>query len=120
MATRKNQNPTYNDWTKVKRIFRYLAGTTNFGILYSKDINDPNTLVGYSDSDFGNADDRKSTTGFVFCLNSSPISWISRKQASTATSTCVAEYFALCEATKEALYLRKVLQNLIHHNPILQ
>ena len=54
----------------------------------------------------------QSTSGFFFCLNSSPISWISKKQASTATSTCAAEYYVLCEATKEALYLRKVLDEL--------
>ena len=57
MATRNNQNPTNYDWAKVKRILRYLAGTTIFGIVYAKYHKHTNNLVGYSDSDFGSSDD---------------------------------------------------------------
>ena len=48
-----------------KRIIRYVRSTTNFGVWYSKDIND--VLVRYSDTNWpSNADDRKSTSGAFF------------------------------------------------------
>jgi hypothetical protein len=45
----------------------YIAGTTEFGIVYPKYTGSNNKLVGYSDSDFvGDVDDRKSTTRVIF------------------------------------------------------
>ena len=43
-------NPSKEHWTAVKRILRYLKGTTGFGLLYSKD--DFGCCVGYSDADW--------------------------------------------------------------------
>ena len=46
----------------VKRIIKYVNGTADYGIWFSKDTN--SSLAGYSDADWaGNADDRKSTSG---------------------------------------------------------
>jgi hypothetical protein len=58
----------------AKRIFRYLKGTADYGILYKRDNN--STMIGFSDSDYaGSLDDRKSTSGLVFMLNSGAVSW---------------------------------------------
>uniref|UniRef100_A0A803MUH4 Retroviral polymerase SH3-like domain-containing protein n=1 Tax=Chenopodium quinoa TaxID=63459 RepID=A0A803MUH4_CHEQI len=46
--------------------------------------------------------DRKSTSGYVFCLDGSAISWRSALQEVTALSTTEAEYMALTEGFKEA------------------
>ena len=47
--------------TAVKRIIRYVNGTSDYGIWYSKDSND--CLADYSDADWvGCVDDRKSTS----------------------------------------------------------
>ncbi|XP_059315689.1 secreted RxLR effector protein 161-like [Lycium ferocissimum] len=77
----------------VKRIIRYLHGTTNYGLWY------PNTtdftLEGFSDADFaGDKDDRKSTSGTCQLLGKSLISWNSKKQGSVSLSTTEAEYIA--------------------------
>ena len=45
-------------------------------------------------------------------LNGAAISWSSRTQSVVALSTTEAEYYALCEATKEALHVRKLLAEL--------
>eukprot|EP00253_Pinus_taeda_P006029 PITA_06029 len=65
----------------------------------------------YSDSDWaGNPDDRKSTTGYVFNIGSGPISWSSKKQPTISLSSTEVEYKALCSATYEAIWLRRILE----------
>lgn len=61
-------------------------------------------LFGYSNADWGaDANDRKSTSGYVFLMGGGVISWASRKQTIVATSTCEAEYVAMCTVCKEAV-----------------
>lgn len=49
--------------------------------------------MGNSDSDLaGDVDDRKSTSGSVFLLGSSLVTWVSQKQHVVALSSCEAEY----------------------------
>ena len=65
---RFSSNPQKERWTALKRILRYLKGTTNIGILYKQDGSDK--CIGYSDVDWaGDTSDRKSTSGymFIFC-----------------------------------------------------
>ncbi|KAH9753253.1 Integrase catalytic domain-containing protein [Citrus sinensis] len=70
-------------------------------------------VLGYTDSDFmSDKDSRKSTSGYVFTLGSGAISWRSVKQSCIADSTTEAEYVAASEAAKEAVWLRKFLQDL--------
>jgi hypothetical protein len=60
LVSRFMESPKDSHWKKSKRILRYVAGTLNFGLWYTK--SDSNQLYGYTDSDFaGNLDDRKST-----------------------------------------------------------
>eukprot|EP00253_Pinus_taeda_P023432 PITA_23432 len=67
-------------------------------------------LVGFTDSDWaGDPDDRKSTAGYVFTLDSGPITWACKKQAAISLSSAEAEYRGAVEASKEALWLRQIL-----------
>jgi len=73
------ENPKISHSKVGKRILRYIAGTTNYGIWYSNSEDD--TLVGYIDSDFsGSIDHRKITSGYAFFLGTGLISWDSKKQ----------------------------------------
>jgi hypothetical protein len=103
------ENPGPAHWTAVKRILRYLKGTSDWGLLFNpKD----DTLVGYSDADWaGDPDSRKSTTGYLFTIGGVPVSWKSKKQATVALSTAEAEYMALSTAAQEVSWLRKFLVN---------
>lgn len=68
-------------------------------------------LSGYVDSDWGGSEgtDRKSTTGYLFELyERCTICWNTKKQASVASSSTEAEYMALYEAVKEALWLKSL------------
>ncbi|CAL9015461.1 unnamed protein product, partial [Prunus brigantina] len=70
-------------------------------------------VVGYVDSDYaGDLDKRRSTTGFVFSIAGGPVSWRSILQSTVALSTTEAEYMAVTEAIKEAIWLQGLLDDL--------
>jgi hypothetical protein len=56
--------------------------------------------------------DRKNTFGYCFSLGSAMISWSSRKQGSIAQSTAEVEYISASDASKEAVWLRKLVSSL--------
>ncbi|KAK8935339.1 hypothetical protein KSP39_PZI014001 [Platanthera zijinensis] len=104
-------NPSKTHFGAAKRILRYLKGTSTYGILLKHEEN--TKLIGYCDSDWaGSLDDRRSTSGHVFFLGSSPISWSSRKQHTIALSTTEAEFMALNTAACEAIWLARLKKNL--------
>jgi len=101
--------PKQDHMRAAKMVLRYLRGTTRLGVVYGGS----KTLQGFVDADWaGDVDGRRSTTGFVFTLNGGPIAWASKRQSTVATSTAEAEYVAAAMATKEALWLRKLLSAL--------
>ena len=70
-------------------------------------------IEGYSDSDFaGDADDRKSTSGYIFTLVKGAILWKSSKQSVTASSTIYAEFVAYYEASGQVTWLKKFVPGL--------
>lgn len=76
-------------FSAAKRILRYLQGTKIFGLRYVKEQD--NNLAGHTDSDWASSvDDRKSTSGYVFCIGSKVISWSSKKQKTIALSSAEA------------------------------
>eukprot|EP00253_Pinus_taeda_P035259 PITA_35259 len=108
LIARFMQNPHESHWKAAKRIFRYVQGTIQFGIHYSAEVSP--LLVGFIDSDWaGDADDRKSTVGYVFTLGSGPITWACKKQGAISLSLVEAEYRGAIEASKEASWLRQIL-----------
>lgn len=69
-------------------------------------------LIGYADADWGgDTVDRKSNTGYIFKYCGSPLIWSSHKQSLVTLSSTEAEYIALSEAVKEALWIRRLLQD---------
>ncbi len=107
------QRPTIDHWTALKHVFRYLKGTLDYKLCFQKCENDLK-LTGFSDADWGGAEDRKSTSGYCFMLNKSgaAISWRSKKQPTVALSTCEAEYIATTIATQEAKFLTQLLDEI--------
>lgn len=107
-----NNKYTENHWKCIKRIFKYLQGTKNFGLVFKKSNNC--NIEGFVDADWaGDKRDRKSYTGYVFKLSENAISWESRKQRTVALSSTEAEYMAISEAAKEAIYLKNLLCELM-------
>ncbi|GAU24937.1 hypothetical protein TSUD_311720 [Trifolium subterraneum] len=105
------ERPTEIHLAAAKRVLRYLKGSLDFGILYK--TNCELTLEGWSDSDYaGDLDDRKNTSGYVFMIGSSPISWSSKKQTIVTLSTTEAEYVSAASCACQAIWLRRILEQL--------
>lgn len=91
----------------MKRIFRYLQGTKDLKLIYTKDGNE--NITGYCDADWASdVRDRKSCTGYIFLLQGGAISWRSHKQQTVALSTAEAEYMSMSSAAQEALWLQQL------------
>lgn len=104
-------DPKRTHWAAAKRIMRYLRGTTETTLNYSRGHGD--TVIGYCDSNYGgDIGDRRSTTGYVFMIGGGAVSWCSKRQPTIATSTTEAEYMALSAAAKEAIWLSKITKEL--------
>eukprot|EP00963_Diacronema_lutheri_P000532 scaffold30_cov329-Pavlova_lutheri.AAC.1 len=103
--------PTSNHVVVVKRVLKYLHGTKAVGILVGD--SSPSLLEGYCDANYGDCEEtRRSTTGYVFTLHGSLVSWQTKLQKTVAVSTTESKYMAAASAAKEALYLRKVLNDI--------
>ena len=77
-------------WSARKIILRYIAGTRDCGIMYAS--TEKKDLIGYTNSDFAcSLDDRKRTSGYVFHLGSSVISWEYKKKPSVTLLSVEAE-----------------------------
>jgi hypothetical protein len=108
--------PGADHWLAVQHIFRYVQGTADLK-LHLGGSKGELPLLGYSDADWGaNDSGRKSISGYCFKLGAGTISWSSRKQTSIALSSTEAEYMALTQATKEALWLKRFLVELGQYN----
>ena len=104
--------PSKDHWIGVKRVLRYLKGTLLYGLKFSAHEEEPE-LFAYSDADWaGDVDTRRSTSGYVFQIGSSTVSWSSKKQTTVAKSSTEAEYVALSSATQEAVWLRSLMGDL--------
>ena len=93
-------------------VLRYLRGTYDKSIVYTRSNSDANVLWGWVDADWaGDTETRRSHTGYVLMLNGGAISWKSRRQDSVALSTSEAEYMAASQCGQDVLYLREMLSD---------
>ncbi|KAL2237909.1 UNVERIFIED_CONTAM: Retrovirus-related Pol polyprotein from transposon TNT 1-94 [Sesamum indicum] len=114
--SRYMSNPGPPHWEALKWLLKYLYGSENVGILFSK-RSENTQLVGYVDSNYGNdQDSRKSTTSYIFTFCGSCISWKSQLQHIVALSTTEVEYIATTEAFKEAIWLDGLIKEISFSN----
>ncbi|KAK6148275.1 hypothetical protein DH2020_019187 [Rehmannia glutinosa] len=101
-------NPKESHMSAVKRIFRYLKGTIQYGLFYPK--NENFSLKGYSDSDYaGDIDDRKSTSGSCQFLGDCLVSWFSKKQNCVSLSTAEDEYISAAFCCTQLIWMKQTL-----------
>ncbi|GJV89320.1 retrovirus-related pol polyprotein from transposon TNT 1-94 [Tanacetum coccineum] len=118
LCARYQAKPIEKHLKEVKRIFRYLRGTVNIGLWYTKDSGFE--LTGFSDADYAGCKDTfKSTSGGAQFLGEKLVSWSSKKQDYTALSTAEAEYVSLSACYAQVLWMRTQLTDYgFHFNKI--
>jgi hypothetical protein len=105
------QKSCEGNWSATKRVLKYLKGTQDFRLKYSK-VNDFN-LIGYCDSDFvRDKENGVSNSSYLTSLGSTTVSWRSHKQLVLADSTTKEEYVVAAKAKEEIVWLRKILEYL--------
>jgi phosphoribosyl-AMP cyclohydrolase len=115
VLSRYMSKPGKEHWTSVKRVFRYLRGTTKYGLCYQgrpglDRVVDTHRFV---DAKWdGDLDRRRYTSGYVFNLFGGAISWMSKRQALVALSTTEVEYMATTHASKEAVWLQRLCSGI--------
>jgi hypothetical protein len=118
-----------HDWKALMRILKYLRGTHDLGMHFvrakgNKPViftNDSQLLITedwkpdpaiYADANYGQERERRSRSGHVFMILGSPVFWFSKKQPVIAMSSTEAEYYALSEAVKEAIWMNQIMTEL--------
>ncbi|GJR69590.1 hypothetical protein Tco_0015655 [Tanacetum coccineum] len=108
LCARFQEAPKTSHLEAVKRIFRYIKGTTHLGLWYPKGIG-IETVV-YADSDHAiDYVDRKSTSGICTFVGCCLTSWFSKKQTALDISTTEAEYVSAGKACQQALWMKQAL-----------
>lgn len=110
-VSRFNADHSDIHWAAVKRIFRYLSGTINFKLKYTKGKG--MDLHAFCDADWASdVDKRRSCTGFVTKMSNAAISWSSKRQPIVALSSTEAEYIAISSAVGEIMWLRQMANEM--------
>jgi hypothetical protein len=101
----------------AKHVLRYLKGTVELGIQYTRDLarlqareQELNVLYGLSDSDFaGCKDTSRSTSGYMILMNGGVVAYYSGRQSTVALCTAMAETIALAKLVVKVKHMRALL-----------
>jgi len=107
--------PGKEHWTTMKRVFRYLHGTSDYGLCYQgrprlvKFLD----ICGFVDADWAEyLDQRISTSGYVFNLSGVVVNWMSKKQFVVALSTTELEYMVATHGSKDVFWLQRLCSSM--------
>ena len=102
---------TKRHWNGIKHILRYLRGTSDMRLFYSKAM-EPQFL-GYADAGYlSDPHKARSQTGYIFTYGNTAISWRSVKQTMVATSSNHSKILAIHEASRECVWLGSMIQHI--------
>uniref|UniRef100_A0A0A9WLY1 Retrovirus-related Pol polyprotein from transposon TNT 1-94 n=1 Tax=Lygus hesperus TaxID=30085 RepID=A0A0A9WLY1_LYGHE len=102
--------PTTELWTAAKRVLKYLKSTKNLTLTYTN--TNATTLNAYTDADWANGTDKKSTSGFAIFHGNNLVSWGSKKQVLVALSSTESEYIGAALATMELVYIQGIMVDI--------
>jgi hypothetical protein len=104
-------NPTKHDMRLVKRILKYIRCTHDYGVVFQPGKIE---LVCYVDSSHNYYPDGHGHYGYTFSLGEGDgvFHAVSKKMKLITLSSTESEYVAICEACREAVFMRGVLEDL--------
>ena len=106
---------TQASFKEMLRIIKYVLDTKDMGLKMEPTSHQdgPWELICFSDSDYaGDADTRRSVSGYILYVRGVPIAWRSKAQRSVTLSSTEAEWVALSEAVKEIIFVLQLLESL--------
>ncbi|KAK3918579.1 Retrovirus-related Pol polyprotein from transposon TNT 1-94 [Frankliniella fusca] len=106
-----SSNYTRQHWSVATKVLRYLSGTIENSLVYTKSNQDVEI---YCDASWGNGPQRHSFTGVASVISNGAVFWKSKKQRGVALSSTEAEYVSLCQGARHAKYLSNLLYDLIN------
>ena len=105
------QHPRTSHLQALLHTLAYIQGTSTQGILLSGA--DHLRLQAFSDSDWAACpSSRRSVTGYLLLLGSSPLSWKSKKQGTVSRSSSEEEYRTMAQAASEVTWMVRLLEEL--------
>ena len=110
IMSRYASNFTENHWKAVIKIFKYLRHFLDLFLIFFELLR---SLTSYIDVDW--VDDKKirrSTSDYIFNLDSKVISWLFKRQVTVTLSICEVEYMNQTQTVKEAIWLSSLLNEL--------
>ena len=105
-----SNSPSKTHYAAAKRGLRYLKGTPDVGITFSGSLG--LRLELFCDADWADGEDRKSIGAYIATLAGGAVAWKAKKQSMVAASSTEAEYMALLQATKESIWIQRLLSEL--------
>jgi hypothetical protein len=106
-------NPGVKHFAAAKQCYLYLKDTCNHWLVLENQANAIDiSLVGYTDSDSMTMYRNKPIMGYTFTYNNSLISWSSKHGSLITLSVTEAELYALAHASTEAIYLKRLIDEL--------
>ena len=111
LLARYSSAPTLRHWNGVKHLLRYLLGTSDIRLFYSKVPKQE--LFGNTDAAYlSDSHKARSQSGYVFTCDDTVVSWRSVKQTMVATSSNHLELLVIHEASRECMWLRSMIQHI--------
>ena len=111
ILSRYSNNPSHKNWTDLKRVLRYLKGTTDLKLNITP-VGEL-TIKCYVDSDWANdAEDRKSTSGNAIIFGNTLVDWSVKKQAYLALSTCESEFASISQLCTSLVWIKQLMKDL--------
>jgi len=104
-------DPGEEHWEAVERILRYVAGSVGSGLVYRRGVG--TKVWGYCDAEYGgNEETGRSTSGYVFLVGETAVSWATMQQPVVALSSTESEYIGACFAAQHAIWMQDFFYEL--------
>lgn len=110
-VARFQASPKESHVTVVKRIFKYIQGTLDYGLWYPR--SDEFSLIAYTNANrVGCLDDKKSTSGAAFFLGDRLVAWHNKKQVYVSLSIAKVEYIVATSCCTQVLWMSQILLDM--------
>jgi len=114
MISRFMSNSGKEHWNAIKWVLQYLKGSANVSLCFSRDCDQSALLEGFTDADYAaDLDKRRSLSSYIFHLYDNVVSWKVALQPVVALSTTESEYISVGEAVKKAVWLKRIVGELL-------